>query len=153
MSPFRLRHAVRLLRGGGIVAYPTEGVYGLGCDPLDGAAVTRLLALKGRSRRKGLILIAASFERVRPFLAPLDPELEAAARADWPGPVTWVLPAAPATPAWLTGGRQTLAVRVTAHPVAAALCRELRRADRLDQRKPQRRTPRPQPARRAAPAR
>jgi L-threonylcarbamoyladenylate synthase len=123
VSPFRLRQAVRVLRGGGIVAYPTEGVYGLGCDPLDGAAVTRLLALKGRSRRKGLILIAEAFERVRPFLGALEPDLEAAARADWPGPVTWVLPAAPATPSWLTGGRPTLAVRVTAHPLAAALCR------------------------------
>ena len=123
MSPFLLRRAVRVLRGGGIVAYPTEGVYGLGCDPLDGVAVGRLLALKGRSRRKGLIMIAERFERLRPLVGALDPDLEAAARADWPGPVTWVLPAAPATPSWLTGGRPTLAVRVTAHPLAAALCR------------------------------
>jgi L-threonylcarbamoyladenylate synthase len=128
VSPFRLRLAARVLRAGGIVAYPTEGVYGLGCDPLDPRAVQRLLELKGRSARKGLILIAADFAQVRPFLQPLDKRLSRRLRDGWPGPVTWVLPAAPAIPTWLTGGRGTVAVRVTAHPVAAALCRSFGRA-------------------------
>jgi L-threonylcarbamoyladenylate synthase len=124
VSPFKLRLAARLLRAGGVVAYPTEGVYGLGCDPLDGAAVDTVLRLKGRSRRKGLILIAADFEQVAPFLAPLrDPKLAKRLALDWPGPVTWVLRAGWAVPSWLTGGRDTLAVRVTAHAGAAALCR------------------------------
>jgi len=65
VSPFRLRLAARVLRRGGVVAYPTEGVYGLGCDPLDPHAVQRILDLKGRSARKGLILIAADYARSR----------------------------------------------------------------------------------------
>jgi L-threonylcarbamoyladenylate synthase len=123
MSPFRLRIAARVLRTGGVVAYPTEGVFGLGCDPLDPDAVRRVLDLKGRSARKGLILIAADYAQVRPFVLPPGKQLGRRLRADWPGPVTWVLPAAPGVPPWLTGGRDTLAARVTAHPLAAGLCR------------------------------
>jgi len=123
MSPFRLRETVRALRHGAVVAYPTEAVYGLGCNPLDGDAVHRLLAIKGRAPAKGVIIIAADFEQLRPYLARLSDEQLCRVQADWPGPVTWVLPAAPALPAWLTGGRDTVAVRVTGHPIAAALCR------------------------------
>ena len=118
---FRLRRAARALAAGAVIAYPTEAVWGLGCDPANGAAVLRLLALKGRPVDKGLILIAAEPAQLQPFLAagPL-PEPVA---ASWPGPSTWLLPAGPHTPGWLTGRHDTLAVRVTAHPLAAALCR------------------------------
>lgn len=116
--------ALSALRRGGVVAYPTEGVYGLGCDPRDAAAVARLLALKGRPPTVGLILIASEFNQLAPWLAPLDRALEARAAATWPGPVTWVWPAAAAVDPALTGGRRTLAVRVTAHPAAKALCHE-----------------------------
>ncbi len=122
-SPFRLQRAAAALRAGGVVAYPTEAVWGLGCAPWQGAAVERLLALKGRPAARGLILIAADFGQLTPFLAPLPRDLAGEIHASWPGPVTWVLPAAVQTPGWLTGGRDTVAVRVTAHPVAAALCR------------------------------
>ena len=125
MTPFQLRRTIRILRRGGIVAYPTEAVWGLGCDPLNGAAIARLLALKQRVAGKGLILIAHELAVLRPFLAPLPTRLEQRLRATWPGPVTWLLPAAAELPARLSGGRSTLAVRVTAHPLAAALCREL----------------------------
>ena len=120
--------AARVLRAGGVVAYPTEGVYGLGCDPLDPEAVRRILRLKGRPAHKGFILLAADYAQLRPFLLPPGKGLGRQLRKDWPGPVTWVLPAAPGVPAWLTGGRDTLAVRVTAHPLAAALCRTFGRA-------------------------
>lgn len=123
MRSFKLREAARAIRRGAVIAYPTEAVYGLGCNPLDGAAVRRLLAIKGRDVRKGVILIAADFEQLRPYLAPLSGEQLDRVTADWPGPVTWVLPAAPDLPAWLSGGRDTVAVRVTAHPLAADLCR------------------------------
>jgi len=119
----RLREAVRILRHGGVVAYPTEAVYGLGCDPWDEAAVLRILALKRRPTSKGVILIAADFDQLLPFVEPLPPPLMAPVLASWPGPFTWLLPATPNTPPWLTGDHDTLAVRVTAHPVAAALCR------------------------------
>jgi L-threonylcarbamoyladenylate synthase len=120
---FRLREAARAIRHGAVVAYPTEAVYGLGCDPLNPAAVQRLLAIKGRPQHKGVILIAADFDQLRPFLAPLSDAQLRTVQADWPGPVTWVLPAAADVPDWLSGGRDTLAVRVTDHPLAAALCR------------------------------
>ncbi len=122
VSPFKLRSTRRVLRAGGVIAYPTEAVYGLGCDPLNREAVFRLLALKRRPLAKGLILIASSFEQLAPYLQPLSPELSRKTRESWPGPVTWLLPARPETPRWLTGIHTTLAVRVTDHPVAAALC-------------------------------
>lgn len=118
----RLRLAARWLRKGGVVAYPTEAVYGLGCDPRDRDATRRILTLKQRPESKGLILIAADFGQLAPFVEPLEPDRMAAILATWPGPHTWLLPARPETPSWLRGEHRTLAVRVTAHPLAAALC-------------------------------
>lgn len=122
LASWRLNHAIRLLRAGRLVVHPTEGVWGLACDPLLPAAVLRLLAAKRRDPAKGLILIADRLAVLQPFLA-APPELIERAAADWPGPVTWLLPAAPEVPWWLTGDHETIAVRVTAHPVAASLCR------------------------------
>ncbi len=122
-SALRLRLAARQLRDGKLLAYPTEAVWGLGCDPLNPQAVAALLALKGRPDSKGLILIAADFAQIEPFLDIPAGEMRERLRASWPGPVTWIVPAAPKTPPWLRGKRGTLAVRVTAHPTASALCR------------------------------
>lgn len=123
VHPWKLREAARVINGGGIIAYPTEAVFGLGCDPLDGAAVQRLLTLKGRPVSKGLILIAADFDQLRPFVGQLESRLMKQLLESWPGPNTWVLPAAGDLPGWLTGSHDSLAVRVTDHPVAAELCR------------------------------
>lgn len=120
---WHIKRAAAILHRGGIVAYPTEGVWGLGCDPDNSEAVLRLLALKQRSWQKGLILIAASFEQLAPYIAAPSPTVLQRLRTAWPGPVTWLLPAPEATPPWLRGTHRTLAVRVTAHPPAAALCR------------------------------
>ncbi len=120
---WQLEHAARIVGAGGVIAYPTEAVYGLGCDPRNGAAVLRLLALKQRPLDKGLILIAAEFEALQPYLAPLSATTRAKLRRTWPGPVTWLLPARPEIPFWLCGKHASLAVRVTAHPLTAALCR------------------------------
>lgn len=122
-SQFRIRKAVQHLRQGGIIAYPTEGVFGLGCDPFNGAAVARLLRLKGRSAGKGLILIAADFEQIETVARIPNAEVANRLKISWPGPVTFVLPAAPGIPDWVSGGRGSIAVRVSAHPVVAALCR------------------------------
>lgn len=119
----RLRLAAHVIHHGGVVAYPTEAVYGLGCDPWNGEAVVRLLAIKRRDVSKGLILIAADADQLAPFVEDLPPERMAEIRASWPGPHTWLLPARSITPRWLTGRFDTLAVRVTAHPLAAGLCR------------------------------
>jgi L-threonylcarbamoyladenylate synthase len=123
ISNFRLKLAANQLRGGKLLAYPTESVWGLGCDPLNRRAVAGLLAMKGRAASKGLILIAADFEQVENFLDIRCERMKGKLLASWPGPVTWIVPSAPDTPALLRGRHDTLAVRVTAHPVAAALCR------------------------------
>jgi L-threonylcarbamoyladenylate synthase len=113
------------LRRGGLIAYPTESCYGLGCDPRNPRALKRLIRLKGRDAGKGLLLIADRIERLRPFMRPLSPSALAQLARSWPGPVSWVVPASSICSPYLTGGRATLAVRVTAHPAAARLCREL----------------------------
>jgi len=113
------------LRRGGLIAYPTESCYGLGCDPRNPRALQRLIRLKGRSAAKGLLLVADHFTRLKPFIRPLNPADRTRAERTWPGPVTWVIPASAACLPELTGGRPTVAVRVTAHPDAARLCRSL----------------------------
>lgn len=123
MTPYRLRKLARSLRAGEVVAYPTEAVFGLGCDPSNEIAVRRILTIKRRPSSKGLILIAADFEQLRPWLLPLKSAHWAKIQQSWPGPVSWLLPAKPDTPHWLRGKHTTLAVRITAHPIAAALCR------------------------------
>lgn len=125
MSVWHLKRAAAVLRGGGVVAYPTEAVWGLGCNPLDGEAVMRLLDIKRRPMHKGLILIAARFEQLLPYVEPPNAAQREKVFATWPGPVTWLLPARRHTPYWLCGAHDTLAVRVTAHPVAAALCTQV----------------------------
>ncbi len=114
---------VAALHAGGVVAYPTEAVYGLGCDPDNAAAVQRLLDLKQRPVDKGLILIAADETQLERYVDLSDAAMAARVRASWPGPVTWLLPVRAGVPAWLCGAHASLAVRVTAHPLAAALCR------------------------------
>lgn len=123
MQRWHLQQATHILDAGGIIAYPTEAIYGLGCDPLLESAVLRLCAIKQRPLEKGLILIASDFKQLKPFLAKLDKKLKRKVKKSWPGPTTWLLPAHPGTPHWLCGAHSTIAVRVTAHPVAAALCR------------------------------
>lgn len=116
--------AARVLHRGGVIAYPTEAVWGLGCDPFDETAVTRLLALKQRAVEKGLILIAASRDQFAGLLAwhELPAERLQAVFATWPGPHTWVAPASGRVPRWITGAYDTVAVRVSAHRAVIALC-------------------------------
>lgn len=122
MTAWHLREAARALTRGGIVAYPTEGVWGLGCDPGDSRALARVLTLKQRPAGKGLILIAHTFRALEPYLADLGEAERQQALTTWPGPVTWLWPAAPGLPWLLRGEHDTVAVRVTAHPLAANLC-------------------------------
>ncbi|MGA9854858.1 MAG: Sua5/YciO/YrdC/YwlC family protein [Gammaproteobacteria bacterium] len=123
MSAFRwpMRAARQTVWSGGVIAYPTEAVFGLGCDPLNATAVAKLLAIKQRDGAKGFILIAADITQLEPYIDVSD-KLRDQLLETWPGPITWVVPAALGVPDWLTGGRATLAVRITAHPVAQALC-------------------------------
>ncbi|KPK56608.1 MAG: tRNA threonylcarbamoyladenosine biosynthesis protein RimN [Thiotrichales bacterium SG8_50] len=122
MSWWQLKCAASVLQRGGIAAYPTEAVYGLGCDPDNSLALERLLAVKGRDAAKGFILIASSLVQLEPYIEPFDETLSERVAATWPGPVTWLVPVRGDVSPLLSGGRDTLAVRVTAHPLAAALC-------------------------------
>ena len=116
-----INNAAKQLKAGKVIAYPTEAVYGLGCDPLNEQAVMHLLHIKQRPIEKGLILIAASIQQLEPYLI-LNDEIRARITPTWPGAVTWVIPAQNNVPTWLTGEHNTLAVRVTAHPIAQQLC-------------------------------
>lgn len=116
--------AAAALRRGWVIAYPTEAVWGLGCDPFDEAAVMRLLAIKQREVAKGLILIAATLDQFDGLLdwdaLPID--RREAVYASWPGPHTWIVPATGRVPHWITGLHDGVAVRVSAHPTVVALC-------------------------------
>ena len=115
--------AAAAVRAGGVVACPTEAVFGLSCDPLNQNAVARILTLKGRSAHKGLILIAAAFSQLERFCAPIDEVRRREVDATWPGAHTWLFPATADCPVQVLGRHDTVAVRVTAHPVTAELCR------------------------------
>ncbi len=112
--------ASEVLLGGGVIAYPTEGVFGLGCLPDDVDAVARILAIKQRSPRKGLILIAARPAQLEDWI---DPAVRGALPEPDPRqPVTWIVTPAARVPAIVTGDNPGLAVRITTNPVAAAIC-------------------------------
>ncbi len=120
-----IAQAVEILKKEEVIAYPTEAVFGVGCDPDSEVAVNRLLALKQRPVEKGLILIAANYEQLKPYIddSMLTPAQRETIFSAWPGPVTFVFPAQPTTPRWLTGRFDSLAVRVTDHPLVVELCR------------------------------
>jgi len=120
-STFRLRLAAETLLAGGILACPTEAVWGFSCDPFDQRAVARLLALKRRPVEKGLIVVAADMAQLASLLAPLPASARAQLDATWPGPNTWLVDNNGVFPAWITGNSTKVAVRVSAHPVVRAL--------------------------------
>ena len=118
----QIQQAVDVLKRGGVIAYPTEAVFGLGCDPFNEKAVERILELKGRDADKGLILIAASICQREPFIKVLDQQTRQALLNSWPGPVTWIVPAKDNISAHLRGKHTSLAVRVTDHSQVQQLC-------------------------------
>ena len=124
MNANNLQLALEQLRQGGVIGYATEAVFGLGCDPDDGAAVQRLLDIKQRPMEKGLVLVAADVSQLLPYLdlSKLPAGCLRAVLNTWPGPNTWVMPAKPEVPTWLKGRFDSLAVRVSAHPQVHDLC-------------------------------
>ncbi|MEJ2602912.1 MAG: L-threonylcarbamoyladenylate synthase [Gammaproteobacteria bacterium] len=115
-----LTRYARILHDGGVIAYPTEGVYGLGCLASRPDAVQRIVELKGRDAGKGLIMIASDPYQLEGWVAMADPE--ELLRRDGDRARTWIVAAGPLATPEVTGGRPTVAVRVTRHPVAAGLC-------------------------------
>lgn len=121
MTAWKLRQAVKLLNNGGVIAYPTETVYGLGCDPLNFQAVSHLCGIKQRSLAKGLILIASRVEQILPYVAVRRSSLAPLTHTH-KIPTSWIIPASEYCPAWLRGLHTGIAVRITSHPVARQLC-------------------------------
>lgn len=117
-----IESAVHALQQGQVIAYPTEAVYGLGCDPDNEQAISKILELKHRPAEKGLILIAADFAQLEKYLLPLSADELARCQSTWPGPVTWIIPKSDRVSPLLSGAFDSIAVRVTAHPVASELC-------------------------------
>ena len=115
-----LLSAARTLRRGGVVAHASEGVWGMACDPFDADAVAKVLAIKGRSAAKGLIVIGADAEQFMAELAPLDSAVAARIRASWPGASTWLV-ANRRFPKWISGEHRSVAIRVPGHAQARAL--------------------------------
>jgi len=120
-EPAAIARAAEVLRKGLLVVYPTETFYGLACNPRDPAAVERLFEAKGRPDRMALPLIAGNREAVLLCARDIPTAAHRLMAAFWPGPLTLVLPAADDLPRRLLGGGHTVGVRVSSHPIAAAL--------------------------------
>lgn len=117
-----INQALKALHAGGVIAYPTEGVFGLGCDPFNESAVHKLLAIKQRPIEKGLILIAANWEQIQDLIGSIPEMQRTTIESSWPGPETWVFPASQSAPSWICGSHSSIALRITAHPIAQSLC-------------------------------
>lgn len=122
-DPATIAHAARVLRSGGLVAFPTETVYGLGANALDSAAVARIYAAKGRPAWNPVIAHVATVADARALTSAWSDDAEALAQAFWPGPLTLVLPRATIVPDIATAGLDAIAIRIPNHPVALALIR------------------------------
>jgi L-threonylcarbamoyladenylate synthase len=122
-SASHLTCATQTLTMGGIIAYPTEAVWGLGCDPWNALAVEKILQLKQRPMHKGLILVASQWSQFEPLTAALTAQQIEQLDASWPGPTTWLMPDPQGwAPPWIRGQHVSVALRVSAHPIVAALC-------------------------------
>lgn len=117
-----LQIAARIMQQGGVIAYPTEGVWGLGCNPFDKTAIERLLSIKGRRAEKGVILIAANFDQLKELIQPLSKQQQLLIDQSLPEPQTWLVPASDKVPLWISGKHSTVAVRISTHPLVRALC-------------------------------
>jgi len=118
----RLIQCARALENGGVLAYPTEAVWGLGCDPFNAHAVQHILDLKQRSVEKGLILVAANIEQFDFVLGALSDKQRAQLNKSWPSHTTWLVPHNNLVPSFLCGQHTSIALRVSAHPLVKALC-------------------------------
>ncbi|HIG42116.1 MAG: L-threonylcarbamoyladenylate synthase [bacterium] len=127
MQPFkwRVKLAARYLFEEAVIAYPTEGVWGLGCLAASEAAVQRILILKRRSWKQGLILVASEIAQILPYSQRLSEDQLKMLKAAWPGPVTYLLPRSSDTPDYIAGQHDTVAVRVSDHPVVRAICKQV----------------------------
>ncbi len=119
----KIRLAARILHRGGVVAFPTETVYGLGANALDGRAVRRIFRAKGRPADNPLIVHIANFRDIKDLVAYLPPRATLLMQSFWPGPLTLIMPRSELIPDIVTAGLDTVGIRMPSHPVARALIR------------------------------
>ena len=119
---WRLGLVSKILHSSGVIAYPTEGVWGLGCLPAAADAVLRILELKNRSVAQGLLLVAADIEQFETYLEGIDRDYRSELEVNWPGAVTYLVPDNGTAPRWIVGNHPTLGLRVSAHPLVKTLC-------------------------------
>ncbi|HJO35695.1 MAG: L-threonylcarbamoyladenylate synthase [Pseudomonadota bacterium] len=122
-----LEAAVATLVAGGVLAYPTEAVYGIGCDPWQPAALARVRDIKQRPAAQGFILLVPEVDAALALIGEIPAAQRVQMQRDWPGPYTWVCPAGPGVPPGVQAEDGTIALRVSAHPLAAALVRRFGR--------------------------
>lgn len=122
-SPFQIRQAAGAIRNQGVICYPTESVFGLGCDPLSRTAVEKILQLKQRPVEKGLILIASRIEQLIPYV--LLNDVQRTQILEQPSATTWLVNKSSATPPWISGQHSKVAIRLSKHPLVQALCNQL----------------------------
>jgi len=119
--------AADVIQRGGVIAYPAEACFGLGCDPRNQQAIERIRKLKNRGAAQGFILVADTLDRLQPYLdwKALDVQQRLRISDSWPGPVSWLIPASSRAGPELTGLHDTLAVRISAFETLHDLCRSL----------------------------
>jgi len=115
-----IQQAANIIQNSGIISYPTESVFGLGCDPLSEKAVQRILELKQRSVEKGLIIVAGELEQLMPYIEISDKEKQTILTAK--KPTTWLVNKSTLTPRWVSGSHKKIAVRISRHPLVVNLC-------------------------------
>jgi L-threonylcarbamoyladenylate synthase len=121
-----INEAAEVFQWGGIIAYPTEAVFGLGCDPDNDSAINKLLSLKKRPVDKGLIILASDYSQLQPYIdeSKITKLQKLQILSRWPGAITQVLPAHKMVSPLLSGAFDSIAVRITEHPDVIALCRK-----------------------------
>jgi L-threonylcarbamoyladenylate synthase len=124
VTSLSIKDAAEILRGGGLVAFPTETVYGLGANALDPSAVQKIFEVKGRPETSPLIVHVASVEMAREIVTEWPPLADELARQWWPGPLTMVLPKIARVPAIVSAGLATVGIRMPNHPIALSLIQE-----------------------------
>lgn len=124
MSPWALNRLNQAIANGAVIGYPTDTIWGFGCDPLNASSVVRLLEIKQRPVEKGLILLASDLLYLEPFIV-IDPQQRSQLLAPTTRPTTWLVDASEHCPAWIRGKHPTVAIRVTSHPLLRFVCRGL----------------------------
>ncbi len=128
MSYWHIKTAIQVIKQGGVISYPTESVFGLGCNPNDLSAVLQLLEMKQRDMSKGLLLVADNVAQLEPYINISDLQTVNKLMAETSKPVTWLVPCRYLTPVWLTGKHQAIAVRISRHPIVKQLCSQFNAA-------------------------